>query len=210
MKNHIDEDYLWDQSGDPDPELKELERVMGTLSYQPRPLVIPETIQPRSSFRTFRPLLAIAATLILAVGIGALWLTLARRDSSQVTKADVKPAAKTNSEQAAVTVPEDVREEIPNDPAGKVDEVLPGSENPVKTPPRYRPNQAGAAADTNRRRTVKPATPLLTANELKEAEAGKAQLMMALRVASEKLNGALKKAQPANNSNQILNQHKAG
>ena len=200
MKNHIEEDYLWDQTGDPDPELQELERVMGTLRYQPRPLVIPETLQPRSSFRTLRPLLAIAATLILAVGIGALWLTLERE----------KPATNANSDKAAVTVPDDVIKEIPKDPADKVEGILPGAGDPGKTPPRYRPNQTGAAENTNRRRAVKPATPLLTANELKEAEAAKAKLMMALRVASEKLNGALKKAQGTNNSNLIHNQHRIG
>jgi hypothetical protein len=210
MKNHIEEDYLWDQTSDPDPEIQELERVMGTLRYQPRPLVIPETLQPRSSFRTFGPLLAIAATLILAVGIGALWLTLERRHSSQVTKSGEKPHLHANSDKAAVTVPEDVLREFPNDPADKVEGALPGPGNPVKTPPRYRPNQTGAAEDRNRRRAVRPATPLLTANELKEAEAGKAKLMLALRVASEKLNGALKKAQGTNNSNLIHNQHKIG
>jgi F0F1-type ATP synthase membrane subunit b/b' len=53
-------------------------------------------------------------------------------------------------------------------------------------------------------------TPELTAEEIKEAEAGKEQLMLALRVASSKLNFAQKKAQEINSENQVHNQHKIG
>jgi hypothetical protein len=53
-------------------------------------------------------------------------------------------------------------------------------------------------------------TPELTAEELKEAEAGKEQLMLALRVASSKLSFAQKKAQEINSENQVHNQHKIG
>jgi hypothetical protein len=32
------EDYLWDRSGEPDPELQKLDEILGTLRYQPQPL----------------------------------------------------------------------------------------------------------------------------------------------------------------------------
>src|SRR6266545_7807215 len=35
---NIDSDYLWDRTGEPDPEIQELEEILGTLRYQPRPL----------------------------------------------------------------------------------------------------------------------------------------------------------------------------
>ena len=35
------DDYLWDGSGEPDPEIRELEDILGELRYQPRPLEIP-------------------------------------------------------------------------------------------------------------------------------------------------------------------------
>ena len=36
-----DADYLWDKTGEPDPEVKQLEEILGTQRYQPRPLEIP-------------------------------------------------------------------------------------------------------------------------------------------------------------------------
>ena len=38
-------DYLWDKTGEPDPEVQELEEILGTLRYQPRPLDIPAGLQ---------------------------------------------------------------------------------------------------------------------------------------------------------------------
>jgi hypothetical protein len=29
------EDYLWDKTGEPDPEIQQLEEILGTLRYQP-------------------------------------------------------------------------------------------------------------------------------------------------------------------------------
>ena len=37
----MNDDYLWDKSGQPDPEIQQLEEILGTLRYQPRPLEIP-------------------------------------------------------------------------------------------------------------------------------------------------------------------------
>ena len=37
----MNEDYLWDKSGQPDPEIQQLEEILGTLRYQPKPFEIP-------------------------------------------------------------------------------------------------------------------------------------------------------------------------
>ncbi|HEY2960808.1 MAG TPA: hypothetical protein VGJ37_00205 [Pyrinomonadaceae bacterium] len=71
----MNDDYLWDRSGEPDPEIRELEEILGTLRYQPKPL----KLAPR---RNYLPLLAIAATVVLALLAGGLWMQIQNRDAS--------------------------------------------------------------------------------------------------------------------------------
>jgi len=66
------EDYLWDRSGNPDPELQKLEEILGTLRYQPQPLRIPADIQIGRR-RVFFPALAIAAAIALFAVLLSLW-----------------------------------------------------------------------------------------------------------------------------------------
>src|ERR1043166_313010 len=63
------DDYLRDKSGQPDPEIRKLEDILGTLRYQPKPLEIPV-----SRRRNYFPLIAIAASLLLALVAGGVWL----------------------------------------------------------------------------------------------------------------------------------------
>ena len=53
----MNDDYLWDKTGQPDPEIQQLEEILGTLRYQPKPLVLPRQ-------RNYFPLLAIAASIL--------------------------------------------------------------------------------------------------------------------------------------------------
>src|SRR6185295_11231166 len=79
-------DYLWDRSGEPDPEVQQLEAILGTLRYQPRALEIPAGIQvgrERRFFRSSAPRVAIAAAIAaLLLGIG-LFLGLQRLQRGQ-------------------------------------------------------------------------------------------------------------------------------
>ena len=43
----MNDDYLWDRTGEPDPEIQQLEEILGTLRYQPQPLAIPAHLQVR-------------------------------------------------------------------------------------------------------------------------------------------------------------------
>ncbi|HWN11524.1 MAG TPA: hypothetical protein VNO50_20015 [Pyrinomonadaceae bacterium] len=218
LQDHLrnsEDDYLWDRSGKPDPEIEKLEQVLGTLRYQPQPLVIPDDARiSRPSFRRFGSRLAIAATILLAIGAGALWLNMRTREQTQLT--NTVPA--NGSLNAAVDVPKDVIEEIPDEvpttvSAGSPDRNVttsdPESKPGIRQTPirRNRPRQTGPV---HQRHVPGPANPVLAANELKAAEAGKERLMLALRFASTKLNLALKKANSTNNRNLIHNQHRIG
>jgi hypothetical protein len=75
------DDYLWDGSGEPDPEIQKMENALGKLRYnRPAPHFpqVPESRAPlaRRIFRQFRwPQFAIAApTLLLVAAAGLLWL----------------------------------------------------------------------------------------------------------------------------------------
>lgn len=82
----MNDDYLWDKSGEPDPQIQELENILGALRYQPRPL----KLAPR---RNYVAPLAIAATVLIALLAGALWLLLPQHDASIPAVAFVTPAA---------------------------------------------------------------------------------------------------------------------
>jgi FecR protein len=68
------DDYLWDRSGDPDPEVVRLERVLAGIRHRsaPPPFVITDAVHPRSrwtaSWQFSARMAAIAALLIVAVG----------------------------------------------------------------------------------------------------------------------------------------------
>jgi hypothetical protein len=80
----MNDDYLWDKSGEPDPQIQELEEILGTLRYQPRPLNLPRR-------RNYLALLAIAATVVMALLAGGLWFQIQTRDASIPEIAFVEP-----------------------------------------------------------------------------------------------------------------------
>lgn len=87
------DDYLWDKTGQPDPEIQKLEEILGTLRYQPKPLELPEEL-PVSRRRNYFPLLAIAASLLLALVAAGVWLRVRNQRTPQphVAEAASKPA----------------------------------------------------------------------------------------------------------------------
>jgi cell division protein FtsN len=85
------EDYLWDKSGEPDPEIQQLEEILGTLRYQPKPLRLAEH-SPAHRGRNYLALLAIAATVVVAFLAGGLWLQTRSTEASIPSVAYVTPA----------------------------------------------------------------------------------------------------------------------
>ncbi len=81
----MNDDYLWDKSGEPDPQIQQLEEILGTLRYQPRPLNLPRR-------RNYLALLAIAATVVMALLAGGLWMQIHRQDATIPVIAIAEPA----------------------------------------------------------------------------------------------------------------------
>jgi len=194
------EDYLWDKTGEPDPEIQELEQVLGALRYQPRPLEIPAGLAPgRRS--TFLPrLLTIAATVaVMLLGAG-LWFGLRPARTGQIAGVENKPAITGSGPE----IKPPVLPKIPFTPAPVAPAV------PDEKQIRQRVNPGALSREVVAGHRPRLNTPKLTSQELEEAQAAKEQLMLALRVASSKLNFAQKKAQEINTQNQTQNQHKVG
>ena len=182
----MNEEYLWDKSGEPDQEIQELEQILGTLRYQPKPLDLRDEVQPRSRNR-YLPLIAIAATFLVALIGGALWLRVRTKTIPQLNQAEIESPKR--------------QPDIPNIDDKKTSDVL--ATNPGKPSREPRPK----VKEVKHSRSLAAST--MTAVEHQQALEAKDQLMIALRLTSEKLNLAHRKAQGAS-PNQIRNQHKVG
>src|SRR5260370_2613195 len=77
----MNDNYLWGRSGEPDPDIRQVEEILGTLRFQPQPLEIPANIRPGR--RTLFPVLAIAATIALMVAAAGFWFNLHQRQPAQ-------------------------------------------------------------------------------------------------------------------------------
>jgi hypothetical protein len=178
----MNDDYLWDKTGQADPEIQELEEILGTMRYQPRPLKIPQELLTRKR-RNYFPLLAIAATVLLALVASGVWLRIRTQSTSQPREAKVVPA------------PPPVEHKTP---APQLATIFP-------KPAAGRPAERLGTNNKRRHRS-----PVLGKREREEALAAKEQLMLALRVASEKLSLVQRKTQNTTPANQIKNQHRVG
>jgi len=183
----MNDNYLWDRTGEPDAEVQQLEDLLGSLRYQPRPLEIPPTMNVRRK-RAFIPLAIAAAIALLMIGAG-LWVRFANSNRRPILQAERAP----DSTAPARTAP-------------------PSNDQPISaTTPEPRESFSGGRKANRRvmaaksRRPSEPAAPVLTAEELAQKE----QVIVALRLVSVKLNLAQRKAQGLPQINSIRN-HKIG
>jgi hypothetical protein len=168
----MNDDYLWDKTGRPDPEIQQLEEILGTLRYQPKFLVIPDNVRvPRR--RNYLPVLAIAASILLAIVAGGIWLRVRSRNETPKQQARVESPTPT--------------------PKPDVTPVLPEKRSAANPP-------LLAITRIHKKRSA------LSAVNREEALMAKEQLMLALRVTTEKLQLVRTRTQP----NQIKNQHRVG
>jgi hypothetical protein len=179
----MNEDYLWDKTGEPDPEIELLERRLGQLKFkrpvEPLPLPAPARLPSRLSVS---PALAIAATLLALLLAGGLWLGLR----------DKKPAEQTASGPRPPIGPE-----IPtNNKPPRIEEVATGVAPTPVAPRNVIARRRPAAprqlvAKMNRTNVMARARP----EEIARGENAKAQLILALHIASDKLSTVQKKIQ---------------
>lgn len=80
----MSDDYLWDKSGEPDPEVEQLEQLLGNLRYRrkPGPLPLPQRapIRPR---RFDSPTLAAVAAVLLMMVAAGVWYVSGGGNQSQ-------------------------------------------------------------------------------------------------------------------------------
>ncbi|MFN7928646.1 MAG: hypothetical protein U0Y68_11985 [Blastocatellia bacterium] len=74
----MNENYLWDKSGEPDEEIQQLESLLSEFRYQPRPLVLPVEAPKPGFWAWLTPFFTVryavlAAMTLLALSAG-LWL----------------------------------------------------------------------------------------------------------------------------------------
>jgi hypothetical protein len=186
----MNDNYLWDRTGEPDPEIQKLEELLGELRYQPQPLHIPANLTVGRKRSFYLPMTIAAAIMMVAI-LSALWFQFSR-----------KPAVQTvESKQTAPVAPPDVRqpESVPEPKLVVKDEQKPRRQL-------NRNLMATSKRPVNRTQVL---TPRLTPQQLAEKE----QVLVALRLVSAKLNLAQRKtvgAPQTTSPNIIRNQHKIG
>jgi len=173
----MNDDYLWDKSGESDPETERLEHLLGKFHCQPQPLNLPLDLPVTPSRRVLSPSLAAAAAVaLIAVAVG-VWLSW--QASREETALPV----------ASATAPEEKREQksviaAPQAETG-AGTVQANNQKPRRRAPHYQREESQSG--------------LVKASGLTEEEKeAKAKLMLALHIASSKLNLAQKKIQADN------------
>lgn len=187
----MNDNYLWDRTGEPDTEIQKLEELLGELRYQPRPLHIPAHITVGRK-RSFYVPMTIAAAIIMVAILSALWFQFKRKPT--VTAVESK-------QDAPVALPQVKQPESSPEP-----KPLIVKDEPKEQTPHRQLNRNLLA--TNKRPVKRHDTlpPRLTPEELAEKE----QVLVALRLVSAKLNLAQRKTVGAPPANIIRNQHKIG
>jgi len=186
----MNDNYLWDRTGEPDPEIQKLEELLGELRYQPQPLHIPANLTVGRK-RSFYLPMAIAAAIIMVAMLSALWFQFSRKRS----------APPLQSKQDAPVTPTNVTQPEPS-PEQKTVAV---KDEPKEQKPRRQLNRNLLAINKQpviRRQTFQQPTP--------QEQAEKEQVLVALRLVSAKLNLAQRKTQGLPPAGTIRNQHKIG
>jgi len=184
----MNDNYLWDRTGEPDADVQQLEELLGTLRYQPRPLEIPATINTGRR-RTFIPLAIAAAIALLVLGAG-LWIRFANSNQRPLEQAVRGPQSVAPQETAPAPKELTANSSTSHEPR----EISPEGRNVKRNLISLKPH-----------RPLQAPVPPLTKEELAQKE----QVLIALRLVSAKLNLVQRKSQGLTPVNSIRN-HKIG
>jgi hypothetical protein len=193
----MNDNYLWDRSGEPDPEIQKLEDILGTLRYQPRALEIPPNLQVGRRRNFFLPL-TIAATIAFVAVVLGLWFSFNRRQAPA-------SVANNNSPVDQPTTPRSPDKQVQPDTQVQIAKVVKSPRQSGVQKQREAPRSLQARNQNSFNPTV-VRQPTLTPEELAEKE----QVLVALRLVSIKLNLAQRRTQGGPQLNTIRNQHKIG
>ena len=191
----MEDNYLWDRSGEADPEIRELEETLGTLRYQSRPLDIPRNLQ-LGRRRSFFPAMAIAAAIALCAVLLGVWFSFNRRQPSASVANNGLPI-----DQPATSIQPSLKPDTQVEEATVVNRPRQSDLQKHREAPRDQ-----LARNQSRLPRTVIRQPELTPAELAEKE----QVLVALRLVSYKLNVARRKTQGVPQLNTIRNQHKIG
>ena len=190
----MNDNYLWDRTGEPDPEIQKLEELLGELRYQPQPLQIPANITVGRKRSFFVPM-TIAAAIIMVAILSALWFQFSRkRDAPPLQSRQDAPVTPTN---------------VPQPDSSREQKTVTLKDEPEEQKPRRQLNRNLLALNKRPVNKREVPAPRLTPEELAEKE----QVLVALRLVSAKLNLAQRKtvgAPQTTSPNIIRNQHKIG
>jgi len=210
-------DYLWDKTGEPDEDVEQLENLLGALKYQPRPLEIPATAMPTAArpgagttTTIFsRPRLAIAASLILTLLAGT-WFVTRQNEPQAIQMAETGQGSSTvkspqpestvvsnNGANKNTSVNATVQSNLPEDGAGIIKVAVPKRQRVSRQLVAHRQKQ-------QQQRVKEDAAVLPQREQLADAQAGREateKLMLALRLASAKLNFAQRELQEISRAN---------
>ncbi|HVF89921.1 MAG TPA: hypothetical protein VNH22_07630 [Blastocatellia bacterium] len=128
----MSDDYLWDGSGEPDPEVERLENLLSRYRHKPAPLKMPDDRSRFAWSRLYSPQTAAAAALALIMIIAGLSYFLSRQDGRP---GDARVATASKDGDKAGTEGDAVKRESPRLPE-------PGSDSqgqPAMTAKRRKP-----------------------------------------------------------------------
>ena len=200
-------DYLWDRSGETDRDVERLEKTLGRLRYQHRGLELPLEIpvgRPRRA--VYWPALAAAAALAL-MALAGMWFVALRHGGEVETRPAV--AQRSPGADGKDEAPEEIRSTSATtgpreNHTGQRAELAPAQKT-LQTARGRTPTAGRQRIGADRRPQIAsrassrhhPQPQALSSQTGDEGRVAKEQLMLALRLASAKLNLAQKKAQGA-------------
>jgi hypothetical protein len=162
------DDYLWDGSGDPDPDVEKLEGLLGRFrSERPAPVLPEAPVVPFRPRRTavLLPYLAAAAAVVLSVSLG-LWWARSRPEEAAIGEL-AQPAMPGARSTGGGTDPKDgPKPEVQSPPARqKV-----GPKKLVVRPPAPATRDEVVAAQPAEKTTFTPLVDVATAGHIEQAE----------------------------------------
>lgn len=159
----MNDDYLWDGSGEPDPDIEHHENLLGRYrSSQPAPQMPSVVVAPVVRLRWTRPFAAIAAAVLLAVGSIYVW-----------QHATVAPqVAEIQTPAVVPTTPKEPQpSETPNEPPSKTTETEKANRpSPRRLVQRVTVPRDQQAVEQPKEPAIRPLMDVATALHLEQAE----------------------------------------